>query len=357
MINKPDWEKTKQKYVEYWNKENHDRPLLGIAASLGKKIPAPMQPDEMIDRWLDTEYVIQSARRHMENTWYGAESYPNWYPNLGPDIFGATYGAEFVFEETTSYSIPFIKDWADYPELTFDHKNKWWQKILEMTQAGIADAKGDYLVSLTDFHAGADGLVSIRGPELLAMDIYDEPEAIKKASMKMFRDLVKQIDETFAMTQTVQDGTSNWMGLWHPEKWYVTSCDFSTMLSVDMFNEFILPELQEELKWLDNHSIYHLDGPGALRHLDVLLQQENLNGVQWVYGAGQPTAAHWIPTLKKIQDAGKLIHVEATLEDLPVLFENLKPEGVFYNVGGVSSVEEGQAVVKAAEKAYHKKIF
>ena len=43
------------------------------------------------------------------------------------------------------------------------------------------------------------------------------------------------------------------------------------MISPDMFKEFILPELMEEMNgWMANH--FPSDGPGALKHLDMLLK-------------------------------------------------------------------------------------
>ncbi|MBC8060625.1 MAG: trimethylamine corrinoid protein 2, partial [Clostridiaceae bacterium] len=75
---------------------------------------------------------------------------------------------------------------------------------------------------------------------------------------------------------------------------------------------------------------------------------ENLNGIQWVYGAGQPTAAHWIPELKKIQNAGKLIHIDVVPEDLDVLLKELKPEGVMYNVI-CSNEDDARDILKMVE--------
>jgi hypothetical protein len=33
------------------------------------------------------------------------------------------------------------------------------------------------------------------------------------------------------------------------------------------------------------YSLFHLDGPGALKHLDSLLELDALDGIQWVSGA------------------------------------------------------------------------
>jgi hypothetical protein len=50
------------------------------------------------------------------------DSFPSVNPNLGPDILGVTLGTHIVFEETTSYSIPFVKDWNE--DFAFKEDNK-----------------------------------------------------------------------------------------------------------------------------------------------------------------------------------------------------------------------------------------
>ena len=56
--------------------------------------------------------------------------------------------------------------------------------------------------------------------------------------------------------------------------------------------------------------MYHLDGPGATRHLDSLLELDKLSGVEWRPGAGAVAPTEWIDLLRKIQDAGKFVAIE-----------------------------------------------
>jgi len=348
MLYKEDWDKTKKKYEEYWNRENHDRPLISILSPKQniKKADFKM-PENLKDRWMDTEYVIKKGRLNFENTFFGGEAYPILWPNLGPDIFGSIYGANIEFGENTSWAHPVISDWGKFGKLTFNESSTWYKNCIQMTKDMVEDSKGDYIVGITDIHPGGDGLVSLRGPENLCYDVMDEPEMVKEGVMELLNGFKKVMDELYLMTQKYQKGTTNWLGVWHPGMWYVPSCDFSCMISQEMFKDFILPELLEEINFLDA-SIYHLDGPGALKHLDTLLSIEKLNGIQWVYGAGQPTASHWIPVLKKIQAAGKLIHVQIVPEDLDVLLQELNPEGVMYSTD-CSSEEEARALLKKVE--------
>ncbi len=333
MRYKEDWDQIQKKYLEYWNLENHDRPLVTIRGTrddVKRRHVAPPSP-VLKECWTDTAFVIDANRSYFESTFFGGEAYPVMWPNLGPDIFGAFYGADIEFGTDTSWAHPVLRDWNAAGDFIFDPENHWWRKIVSMTEAMVADCRGDYFVGITDLHPGCDGLVSLRGPEELAMDLYDNPEAVKKASAQFFEGFRTVLDELYRITKAVQTGSTNWLGVWHPGKWYVTSCDFIGMLSGDMYKEFVEGEIRAELDILDA-SIFHLDGPGALRHLDALLELPDLNGVQWCYGAGQPTARHWLPVLKKIQASGKTIHVSAAPDDLDALMSELKPEGLLLDI-------------------------
>ena len=85
-------------------------------------------------------------------------------------------------------------------------------------------------------------------------------------------------------------------------------CDFCYMIGPEMFAKFVLPELRASCKKLTN-SFYHLDGPGALPHLDALLDIPELKGIQWVPGDGQPDITRWPEVYRKIRAAGKLIQI------------------------------------------------
>ena len=96
MLYKDNWEKTQQKYKEFWALENHDRPLVSIEGVkkdgyVSKDVKAP---ENLADRWLDTEYIIKSARERFSSTYFAGESYPILWPNLGPDILGAILGCK-----------------------------------------------------------------------------------------------------------------------------------------------------------------------------------------------------------------------------------------------------------------------
>jgi hypothetical protein len=349
-------EKLAARWMEFWNMSNEDRPLLSISVSKGisRRSPAPTAPDGIKERWLDTEFVVRSYRYALENALFLGEAFPLFCPNLGPDFIGAVCGCDLKFSPSTSWAEPCIKDYSDFPDIAFDEKNPWWQKMVEITKAAVDESNGDYLVGITDIHPGADAVVSLRGAETAAMDLYLEPDEFKKRVWQIF-DVFKEVTSRLhGIISKKQKGSSNWMGIYHPEKlWYVTSCDFSYMISSVHFKEFILPELTAEAEWLPA-TIYHLDGVGSLTHLDTLLGVEKINGIQWVPGNGKPPAREWADVLKKIQKAGKCIEISCGPKDVTALCEVLDPRGVRFGVGGLDR-DSAESLIKEAERICREK--
>jgi 5-methyltetrahydrofolate--homocysteine methyltransferase len=119
------------------------------------------------------------------------------------------------------------------------------------------------------------------------------------------------------------------------------------MISPEMFDEFVKPELAATCRRLD-HPFYHLDGPGQLPHLDSLLNITELSGVQWVPGDGQPALTEWPEVYQKIQEAGKRIQLWGDFETLDILAEQLGSlKGIVLMISAhVSQEEEARAFLR-----------
>jgi len=81
-----------------------------------------------------------------------------------------------------------------------------------MTSDMVEAAQGDFFVSITDIHPGVDSLVALRGPERLSMDLYDYPEIIKEAMLKIWEPFKDIYEQTHLITTKNLIGSSNWMG-------------------------------------------------------------------------------------------------------------------------------------------------
>jgi len=323
---KEDWEQARARIEAWWQGELIDRPLIQVTAPRPGERRLP-PPRDLQQQWLDVDYVVAATEERMRLTYYGGEALPIFYPNLGPDVFAAYLGCELEFGDETSWSVPLLRNWRDLAGVHFDRSNRWWQLTIRLLEAAGQALGGCCLLGLTDIHSGGDLLAALRDPQALAMDLLDFPEQVRMA-MKLVNGLYIPVYEgQLEVIRRYFPGSTTWLGVWSPGRYYPTSCDFICMISNSMLREFFLPGLLAEIDYLD-HSLFHLDGPGALRHLDTLLGIGKLGGIQWVPGANTGPMLQWLPVLKRVQAAGKLLHLSVEPEEVEPLLGELAPEGL-----------------------------
>ena len=49
------------------------------------------------DRWFDVEYQVESFMKRVESNVFQGETFPIFFPNIGPNFFGASLGGELEF--------------------------------------------------------------------------------------------------------------------------------------------------------------------------------------------------------------------------------------------------------------------
>jgi hypothetical protein len=347
---KPDAAEAARRMEAWWNRAILDRPCIQVTAPRPNPVPIPQKEHSSLrERWLDAEYAVDCAQAYIANTYYGGEILPAYFPNLGPELLTATLGAELEFTRETSWSIPILHNWDDVPSLRVDPENLYTRTLLEMTRLGLEKGRGKFLTGITDLHPGGDLAASLREPQQLALDLVESPDQVKR--------LMEQLRSTFYTLYSLQHDlmlaagqtiTTSWLPLFSEGRYYIPSNDFSCMVSAAMFREFFLQEIIEEVEWLDR-SIYHLDGPGALQHLDALLEIEKLDAVQFVYGAGNEPASRWMPVYQRVQKAGKNLHISIDAAELDIFMQSLHPEGVMLQMGAPSP-EAADALIARASK-------
>jgi hypothetical protein len=217
-----------------------------------------------------------------------------------------------------------------------------------MAQVAAERSRGRYMVSVPDFQVAIDIVSLLRSPEKLCFDLFENPKAVKAATRfimdEVYAHTYGEIREIIGRTS---DLIGDWMGLFSQGDHDVVQCDFSALVSARHFEEFCLPDIAAQCDMLDT-AIFHLDGPGAVRHLDALLEIQSLDAIQWVPGAGNPSAVEWLPMLQKIQAAGKSVYVTAGPDEVRSILEGLSPKGLMIAVlGAFESLEEGERFIQS----------
>lgn len=344
---KPNFDQTINRFAAWWLGEIVDRPPVTLAVLPSRPYRGPISTHATHQaRWLDVEFVVEAAIAQMERTDFVGDSFPIFWPNVGPEISATPFGCELTFTETTSWSKPVIhadKDWACLATRLPNFDNLYWQTVERMTDYALARCENRYVVGLSDLHGNYDILAALRDPMLLCMDLMDCPELVVAAGHQVAKGFVAGFERLYAKVQAAGFGTTTWLPTYHEGPAYVPSCDFWCMVSPQVAEEWILPDVLLEMQGLER-SIFHLDGPQALRHLDLLLAIPTLNAIQWVYGAGRGPAARWIDTYRRIQQAGKSLQLIAQdAADALAVLEQIGGKGVWV------SVEQPFASVAEAE--------
>lgn len=208
----------------------------------------------------------------------------------------------------------------------------------EFHSAAAKYYRGKCMLFNIDLHSNIDALEALRGAQKLLFDIIDEPDVVLRA-MSQVRQLYKKIYmEFYEYGNKKESGTNTSLYLYSRGKTDMVQADFICLLSPDMFREFALPAIEEEIQFLDN-SCFHLDGPDALKHLDDILSIKNLDAVQWVPGAGNKPNYEWPEVINKIQDAGKAAILYGDCEQIKTIHSQYKPELLVYHVVAQNEAE------------------
>ena len=350
---KPDYEESKKRYDAFWEQQIIDRPPVNITLPVEDPEPVPQkQYDSHREKWLDVEFRAQKMAINLKNRIYYADSLPIAMPNMGPEIFSAWCGCDYYFGASTTWSEPCIEDWEeDADEAVFNPEHPLFKKTIKFTEKLLKLGQGKFIVGLTDFHPGGDHLAALRDPEVLAVDLIKNKEYVKEKLEESYEDYFQVYDIFYEMLRGKDMPITSWLPLIHDGRFYIPSNDFSALISNDMFEEVFLPGIIEECKFFDK-SIYHLDGPDALRHLDSILAIEELDAVQWVPGAGNYGYERWIEVYQKIQEAGKSLQlIRITLDELSTVFKTLEPEGVWFsNIVEIEDKKTADRVLKRISK-------
>jgi hypothetical protein len=303
------------------------------------------------DRWFDTEYQIDSALAGLEGRVFRAETFPVYWPNLGPEIYAAFFGCALEFGEITSWSEPLISDLSEPSQRSlpvFDPANVYLNKLEEMTVRALERCAGKALVGVTSWCPGIDCAAAWMGPENLCLAMMLEPEHTGKLIEKTFEPFPALADVYYNRLARIGQPSVGWMEIPHAGRVHIMQADFSNMISPAQFAEFCAPHLRREMEGMDR-IIFHLDGKGVARHLDYLLAEPGIHAIQWVQGVGDDEPIlQWIPLIKRIQAGGKSVVVDLKPHELDPFIEQVRPEGVFLCVAAEDSIQDD--LVKRIEK-------
>ncbi|MBQ8732222.1 MAG: hypothetical protein IJY82_05275 [Oscillospiraceae bacterium] len=375
---KPDFDKTKERFNAWWNNELLDRCCIQIYAPKDNAEPFPPYLEQFhrilqgivsrypkqtgILRETDREELLRGfelLKKHNEwfqdNTYYGGDAFPTWQTTIYPytNTMAAFLGCPAEIRQDTGWVHPIFSKGEltdyDYHTVRLQKDNIWYQ-VDEQLHQYSAQHLGEELVRKVWLGASSgDTLAALRGTENLLMDLMDCPDYVREFDQHLVEESLKLYDQRF--DEVYQDrihGITDWFALWCESKYNTIQNDFAYMISTDLFNEVFLPNIEMQTNFYER-CFYHCDGVGNFKHIDALCSLPRLGGIQVLPGEGKPSPLHYMKELKKVQAAGKGLHIHIRPAEVETALKELSAKGLFICTS-CGSEEEAETLLKNVEK-------
>ncbi|MCE5279146.1 MAG: hypothetical protein LLG03_14090 [Planctomycetaceae bacterium] len=351
-------EAARDRLTTWWNGGDIGRPALLLTYPREKPLPEFEKPIETPPGVTAGNYTVKdyAFRAAVGPVWaaggnYAAEALPTVSPDLAPNCLALYLGCQGVEGQGTVWCEPCISS-PEAAKFHADLKNNfYWNFTTRLTKEWLGRGKNRWFIGFPDLIEGLDTLAAMRDTQTLLMDLIERPDWVKDCLAQITREYFRCYDALYEMMKDDRGGTSFWA--WAPGRMSKLQCDFSAMISADMFKEFMMPVLEEMTGKLD-YCMYHFDGPCALQHHGHLMSLKNLTMLQWTPGTGnvQP-AMHetWFDLYHRTIEAGKKIYIHGFSRDHVDAYKREFGAGFkqFMFPCWTSSKKEAEELIRACE--------
>ena len=283
-------------------------PMIIQGADPGRPMPkAPLlHLSNCTDLSVSAEALIDRIDYELSTYEFYGDSYP-WVNmhSFGPGIAAAFLGAIPESAENTVWFHPPRKIPITELHLTYDGDNVWLRRIKDIYRAGMKKWGDSVCMAMTDLGGGMDILASFLETEGLLFEVLDNPGEVKRLCLEitgLWLRFYRELNEIIRGQRVFSD----WSTILCEKPSYMLQCDFSYMISVDLWKNFVHDDLAVISAAVDK-AFYHLDGVGEIKHLDDLLSIDSIKGIQWIPGAGEPETRDWSELYRKISSKGKKV--------------------------------------------------
>jgi 5-methyltetrahydrofolate--homocysteine methyltransferase len=339
---KPDFDAARADWDRFWRGEL-DRPLVAAEVPKPDVEPAP-KPPYIAGHDGNFTPVIDGLLRWAETHEFVGAAIPFWYLEFAAAHFALLLGADLRSEdiEGNGWIVPFVDDLAD-ADLRFRPECFWWERTVAFAEELKRRCSGRLLICSPTLVANVDALSAVYSNQKLLYDLVDRPDVVHRALDQIDRAHAEIIDALTDLLDVPTWGSLNRHGMYGRGYTTIPQCDFSAMISADMFREFVQPALRREMARLDGVE-YHLDGPGALQHLAALCEIDELDVVQWVPGSGSGEEQDWTDLYLRIDELGKGQILGGDAASLRRWRERLRTKKLYWRLSAKSR-EEAEVVI------------
>ena len=344
------------RYRDFWSRADVDRPLIGFTL-VGW---FPLQAFSASQRWAESRYLTPEmlvpqdlVEDHVRMIREGDLIEDDLVRGVGPMQVAVPFlpgmlGCRVrVLPENVMGEEQHLP-WDEALRIRVDRHNPWYQRYLELAEALVRVADGQFPVSHgaeigpTDMHA------VLRGHSQSILDCIDEP--LRTAQ------LLKSLGEIFCqVTEEVWERIPLFCGgyfdaqysLWAPGPIIRMQEDATAVYSPELYRRLVQPT-DRMLASRFECNFMHLHSTSMFL-LDAFLEIEEIRCLEVNNDASGPPIEAMVPCFQRIQEAGRPLLIRGAFEpdELRMLVEALDPRGLFLliMVRTLSEADERKGIV------------
>jgi hypothetical protein len=267
-------------------------------------------------------------------------------------LYAALLGGEMRFLNNhdwgwvSSMSVPFVESAEELRNLKIDTNSKWAKVYTDQLEYYAEHSAGKYGISHFILIDGLNLLIELRGATNMYYDCIDAPETIE-----WFLPIAREInywvqDKYFETIGLYEGGTISNMGQWIPGKIVSESFDPFHMAGPEFFYKWGAANAEEMLSHYDGGVCHIHSGNG--QHLIPLVSE--VKGLKMIALIDEEwNSFKSFHRLEEIDKERREIPISISLP-CEVFREKLigheLPGNIFYNITGVSSIEEANRLME-----------
>lgn len=305
-----DWPRLCRRMVDFWDGR---LPTGGIIAHVQNPNPSfgpPPQP--WMARPTEDDFLSPERFYHrqlwLRSSWnHHGDLYPYAGTGWGPNMFAGFIGAPVVFGERTVWHEPVIEPIDRADRLHFNPDGTRWRQHLRVVDWFAEHVVPHRPVAVTDFGGPADWLSVCMGTEAMLMACATEPEAVHDVACRLARECCGAFDVVAGKLMSRGDGMVNWMPVWCDRAMMTVQDDIAVTLSPGMYRDVFGDAVDILAAHAPACTLHWHDA--AAPQAEVLLDVEAIDVVQFGHDPDQVDFRRHLPTMQRIQGAGKRLFI------------------------------------------------
>jgi hypothetical protein len=327
------------RYRAWLNRAPVDRPMIGLIWEPDiRPLPEFLEQVGAKTRVSPDQIQPQMFLPYIEN-WYQRESelvsdvIQSFAPAFGIPWVEAIAGCPVIAGSGSLWAESFLDSYIDRPEIHFDPADPWLLKLVKFTRVLVEFADGRFPVALPQTRGPLDTLAAMRTPEQLCIDLIKVPDEVFQILGEL-TDLWIRINEVvLEAIPPFHGGYCTRMNMWAPAKAITPQNDISTLISAEMYEQFVLPWDQKIVSRFPYHC-FHLHS-SEYHQVAVLLKLGEVTAFEFTleHTLGGPPLDITLPVVRHILSEKPLLLCALDIETAEWCINELPSAGLCVTVG------------------------